>query len=543
MGESDRALQALTRLAKQLGEWAEHARTAGRVAEASILEANRAMAEDPVLRDQVAALAAADTAESAIREATRRHAQVLEALPDAELAARGADVRELGHRAARMLAGEQILPRKSERIVVFARDLGPGDLVELRLAGNRVAGIALADGATTSHIAIMARALDVPVVVGLGDELLTTSDGEGVLLDGDNGVLTLAPEHDLRGRTKAVVRRRARVPRLSTTDGQPRSVLADGRRIRLLCNASSSTEVRAALAAGAEGVGLLRTEFAFLQASSWPAERQHVAALKAPLAALAQRVATIRTLDFGFDKTPPFLMGTPQRGLALTLTNPLALRAQVRGIASAGRMSRLRILFPVVESAGDFLEARAIVADALDEVGWKGSPPDVGAMIETPRGVACADEIARVADFVSLGTNDLARFARTVVDDASLTPSAAADPEVLRFVSLVVQAAHAHGIPACVCGEAAGESDLVPLFVGLGVDELSVSPAKLERVRLVLPRLTFGSVEALAAAALEAASLDVVLALSQTLLESAEGRDEGGQASDGFGGVVTDSEQ
>jgi phosphoenolpyruvate-protein kinase (PTS system EI component) len=253
-------------------------------------------------------------------------------------------------------------------------------------------------------------------------------------------------------------------------------VTADGRAVRVLVNAATAAEVAAGLRAGAEGVGLLRTELAFLNARDWPTEAEHRRALEPVFAPLVARVATVRVLDFGADKTPPFLAGIAARGLALLLKYPEALRAQLRAITAAAEATQLRILLPLVESPEQVEAVRALlpVGAAL------------GAMIETRVAVATAAEIARAADFLSIGTNDLTadllgadRFA----GGAAVTH----DPRVLGAIASTVEAAG--GRPVEVCGEAAGDPVVMPLLVGLGVDELSVGAARVGATRAAVRAL------------------------------------------------------
>jgi phosphoenolpyruvate-protein kinase (PTS system EI component) len=244
--------------------------------------------------------------------------------------------------------------------------------------------------------------------------------------------------------------------------------------VRLLCNAATPVEVSAGLDARAEGVGLLRTELAFLEAAAWPTEREHLAALVPILRLLEGRIATVRTLDFGADKTPPFLRGCTERGLALMLAHPEALAAQLRAIVAAGAGTRLRILLPLVESADEVRAVRALLETEVP----------LGAMIETPTAADRAAEIARASDFLSIGTNDLVQYTLGLDRDRPLASAAtAADPAILRLVDRIVTAAHACGRTVEVCGEAAGEPSVARLLVGLGVDELSAAPSRLDELR------------------------------------------------------------
>ena len=532
--EQQRALAALASLAAELGESADRLRAEGHVEEADIFEANRLMAEDPALAEEVLALAQETSAAGAVLQATERHAQKLEEIEDAMLAARAADVRSLGVRAARLLTGAPATGAASLRpTILIARDLGPVDIADLNLAAGRIRGLALAAGAATSHAAIMARALGVPLVVGLGDEILEAAEGDPVVLDGQAGTATLEPSQELLDDSLREVHRRRRRRRELAGERTLPAVTRDGRRIRLLCNAGTAAEVAAGLAAGAEGVGLLRTELAFLEASDWPTQDEHAAALAPALSLLPGRIATVRTLDFGADKTPPFLAGVRERGLALTLRYPEAFAAQLRAIVSSGSTTALRVLLPMVASAEELRSVRAVL-----EQDHAGPMPQLGAMIETPEAAGRADEIAAEADFLSIGTNDLVQYTLGLDRERPLaTVQAAADPDVLRCISQVVAAARKRGLAVEVCGEAAGDPELVALLVGLGVDELSVSPARLDEVRATIRGLSARVAREAAAHALDAQSARQSLAFAAGAL-SVEPGNERDEVVDGRGGLV-----
>jgi phosphoenolpyruvate-protein kinase (PTS system EI component) len=527
-GEGD-ALAALDAVATELARGAARFRAAALDEEAEILETNKLMAEDPALRLEVERLAAELGPAAALRQATESHAEQLAAIPDTMLAARATDVRQLGVRAVRALTGT-VMPAPTEGSILIARDLGPADVADLRLDEGRVLGIALAEGAATSHAAIMARALGVPMTVGVGDEVLEIVDGEAAIVDGDGGSMVVdpSPSRLLQAESELRSQRRLREERAAER-GLP-SVTRDGRIVSLLCNASTAAEVSAGLEAGAEGVGLLRTELAFLEAGAWPTEDEHVAALAPALAPLRGRVATVRTLDFGADKTPPFLAGIADRGLTLMLAHRGELAKQLRAIVRAAEGTQLRLLLPLVESAEQVRTARSLV----------GKPAiSVGAMIETPAAVARASEIAAEADFLSIGTNDLVQYTLGLDRDRPLASAAtAAEPMILRLIGQVVEAAHAAQKTVEVCGEAASVAEIAVLLVGLGVDELSVAPARLDELRETVRLLSFADAAEAAQRALAAESAREALTFAGGLL-SGELRHEIGQVAGGLGGAVT----
>ena len=528
--DPDAALAALARAAEELGAAAACLREAALADEAEILEANRLMAEDPSLIARVRDLATTAPPAEALRSAAEEIASRLAALSDPMLAARAADVREVGRRAARIATGAPQVPALDRDTILVARELGPAEVAELELGQGRIVAVALAEGSATAHAAIVARSLGVPMAVALGAPMTGVDDGTVLLLDGETGSVSIDPAgtelHEARKTMRAGVRRRHA---LAALRGLPVET-TDGRRIALLCNAASAAEIDAGLAAGASGVGLLRTELAFLQAPAWPTEAEHLEQLEPLLRRLRGRVATVRTLDFGADKTPPFLAGTEERGLALTLSRPQELGAQLRAIAHAGAGTHLRLLLPLVETAHQVRTVRALLHSALGE----DHAIQVGAMIETPAAARRATEIALEADFLSIGTNDLVASTLDLHRELPLaSASTAADPAVLTHVASVVHAAHEAAITVEICGEAAGIPELVAIFVGLGVDELSVAAAGIDAVRSVVRALSAERAADLAREALLAPSADAVL----ELVRSGEVGDELREALEGLGGI------
>jgi phosphoenolpyruvate-protein kinase (PTS system EI component) len=486
-GGPDAALAALARVAAELARTEARLARQGLDAEAEILAASRLMAEDPSLVQEVEALAGAGLPPAeALRRATERHAAGLASLEDPLLSARAADVRELGRRSIRALSGGVAAAAPHRPSIVVARELGPAELLDLQLEDGLVLGVALVEGSATSHAAIIARSLGVPMVAALGEELLAAAAGDEVIVDGTNGMAVLNPGGDALARVRVTAARdSAEHERLAAGRGQP-AVTATGRPIRLLANASSHVEVDTALRRGAEGVGLVRTELAFLDSVGWPTEDEHYEALAPVLAPLEGRIATVRTLDFGADKTPRFLRGNGGRGIALMLEHEDALVAQLAAIMRAGEGTQLRIMLPLVESPPQLIAARRLLRRAA---GGRHRLPPLGAMIETPRGAGRSSELALAADFFSIGTNDLVATTLELDRDRPVaSPLMAADPAVVALMRRTINAAHTAGITVEICGEAAGEPELTSLLIGLGVDELSVSPARLDAIRDAIRR-------------------------------------------------------
>jgi phosphoenolpyruvate-protein phosphotransferase len=509
------ALDALARSARELEELADRLRGDGRTAEADILDAGMMMAEDPVLLNAVehSVLDRGLTAASAIRVEVEAIAAQLDMLGDPELAARAADVRSLARRASRLASGDAFPKDRSATgdAILVAPDLGPADVIEL---DGDVRGIALAVGGVTGHAAIVARGLGLPMVVGLGADVLSLTEGEVCIVDADRSVVIASPGRErLEAVRGSIVAAREARARAMAARGLP-TVTRDGRAVKVLANAATPTEVRAALEAGADGVGLLRTELAFLEAQHWPTLAEHRRTLDPALTQLRGLTATVRLLDFGGDKTPPFLKGVYGRGVELLLEDADALSSQLEAILVTGEATELRVLIPMVTEPGQVRAVRAAIEPIAARMGTR--VPTVAAMVEVPAAAVMADRIAPEVGMFSIGTNDLTSF-QLGIDRARPGGAPAHHPAVLRLIAGTVDAARTVGIPVEVCGEAASNPVVMPLLVGLGIDELSVGAAAVARVRGWVRALDFAEAAGIARRALDAESAAEVESLERPL--------------------------
>jgi multiphosphoryl transfer protein len=499
---------------------ADAASALGRVAvglppeEAAIIEAGVLMAEDPALLSAVEDGIATEglPAGQAIIRATGELADAIASIGDELLAARADDVRSLGRRAARLASTrgaaaprDVVCSRGEGDRILIAHDVGPADVAEL---APRLAGIALVGGGVTAHAAIVARSLGIPMVTGLPAEILKVADGTRLALDGGAGRLITEPSPAGARPAEADMRARRLAAELARAAHDEPAITSDGRRIKVLANVSSSAEVGVGFGAGAEGIGLLRTELAFLDATRWPSEQQHRAALEPILAGGQGSPAVVRVLDFGADKTPPFLHGVRERGVQLLLANAGAFEQQLRAILLCARGRDVRILLPMVSEPEEVVASGALIRLAADALGIEELPP-IGSMIETPRAAQNAALIAEHSAFLSIGTNDLTA-ATLGADRFAANNARAYDPRVLRSIAHSVAAAHDAGISLEVCGEAASDTVMLPLLVGLGVDEVSVGAARVGEVRGWIRGLNAERSEALARAALVFDSADEV---------------------------------
>jgi phosphocarrier protein FPr len=508
--------QALDAVAEDLHAAAARLREAGHPDEAEIVSVGALIAEDPLLRTEVGDLVAAggDPVGSLV-VVIERHAAAMESLGDPTLRERGADIRQVGRRAEAVLrgaAGATTAP--DSPTVLIAEELGPAELLGLD-GGTVVAGVAVRGGAT-SHAAIVARTLRLPLVLGVDRGILETAAGTTVIVDGDTGTVTVAPPHqelaEARAAMEAVASHRSA---LAKERGLPAET-TDGRLVHLLCNVATAAETAAGLEAGADGVGLVRTELTFLEATAWPDEEAHRRVLEPILSLLGGRTAVVRVLDFGGDKVPPFLArelptvaGPHARGLPALLAAKDALRAQLRAAIDLGRGTKLGILVPMVTSLREVRLAREILEQAARDVG--ADVPALGVMVEVPSAAILADRFAQDLDFLSIGTNDLTEHVLGVNRrDPSARPALAGHPSVLTLINRVARAGREHGCAVRVCGEAASDPMVVPLLVGMGIEALSVSPARVDEVRSRIRRLAFEECREVTADALSMDSAEAV---------------------------------
>jgi multiphosphoryl transfer protein len=498
------AAGALEAAAEELEALARTLAADGLGDDAQIVEAGALMARDPALEAAVERAVMQDgrPAVAAIVAATEAQAALLAALPDELLAARADDVRSVGRRAARLAHGTPSPTSRAAGGIAVARDLGPADVADVQAWAQ---GIALAAGGPTAHAAIVARSLGLPMATGLGPELLAVTQGAALVLDGDAGRVIVDPPEQARAAASEATATRAAARRAAIETRSEPAVTTDGHALTVLANVASAAEVRAALDAGAEGVGLLRTELLCLDAGRWPSEAEHRRALRPVLAPLAGRVATVRVLDFGGDKLPPFLAADDDgsRGIALLLRHPAALEDQLAAILAEGAESRLRILLPMVDDVSQIVAVEGLLARARVRTGVRTG--SLGAMIETQDAVAGATAIAARAAFLSIGTNDLTASVLGV-DRFAASEARADDPRVLAAIERTVDAGHDAGLSVEVCGEAAGDPAMLPLLIGLAVDELSTGAARVGELRAQIRGLSLEVCRSAAQEALESAA-------------------------------------
>ena len=495
---------AATEAARQLGSLAERMRGLGRADEAGIFDAQAMMATDPQLLDEAVARAeAGQDPEAAVGAAAATAAAILVALPDESLASRAADVRDVGARIVRIMTGRDVAFPAAPSIAV-AEDLPPSIAVEV--PPGLLLGVALESGSPTAHAVILARSLGIPAVVGVPGLVEAAGSASSIAIDGESGEAVLDPDPSqlaaFAARARALATRRQAGVSLR---GRP-AATADGERVVLLANIGGPEEAARALEAGAEGVGLFRTEFLFMRRQSAPSEDEQVEPYRRVFEAFGpRRPVVVRLADIGGDKTVPYLDLPPEanpfpgaRAIRLAARDLGLLSAQLRAIWRAAGQAGVtpHVMAPMVADLSDARLLLELRDEARAAVAASGRPlPDrmvTGVMIEVPSAAILAPELARLVDFFSIGTNDLTQY--TMAADRSNPALAhlqdALHPAVLRLVTSVVVGADGAGIPVAACGELAGEPAGALVLTCLGVDELSADAGSLDRVRAALAGVT-----------------------------------------------------
>ena len=493
-------------------------------AEAAIFDAHLALLDDEALLEPAhEAIAGGATAERAWHDAAEQVAELYRGLDEPLLRERAADVLDVGRRVVAAVTGEEAAG-PTEPGIVLAGELTPAEAAHLDPA--LVRGIATAHGSATAHAAILARALGLPAAVGLGDALLAIEEGTALLLDGEAGTLEIDPGEDVlrdaEDRRERLAARRAAARERAHEPGATR----DGARVEVFANLGSAAEAATAVELGAEGVGLLRTEFLFLDRPQLPDEDEQAETLRQIAVALDGRPLVVRTLDAGADKPLPALPMPPEanpflgvRGIRLALERPEILATQLRAILRVAAEHPLKVMLPMVATLAEVRAARALLDEARQATGID-APLELGIMVEIPAAALTAAHLAEHVDFFSLGTNDLTQYTMAAErgDERLAGLLAGPQPAVLRLVKATVEAAAARGRWVGVCGELAGDPAAAVLLAGLGVTELSMAPALIPEVKAALRAVDLADARAAAGAALDAEDADEARRLAAALL-------------------------
>lgn len=508
---SDEEMRSLeSAVAASVGELERLAQTLredGLEAEAGIMDAQALMAADPSLLEAARdGIAVGMPAPEAVQAAATQLKTLFEGLDDPYIAGRAADVQDVADRLSGHLRGDQSAPIERPSVLV-ANDLTPSQTAAIDR--SLVLGFATDTGSTASHSAILARALGLPAVVGVDGLSQLVQLGDEVGIDGETGLVVVNPDEEERDalRRKADTLKRS-ANRLRALRDLPAET-KDGLRVTLAANIGSTMEVSAALEAGAEGIGLFRTEFLFAGRAEMPEEDEQVGAYSDVLSRMAPHTVIIRTLDVGGDKPLPYLPQPPEmnpflgeRGIRYALAHEEVLRTQLRALLRASPTGRLAIMLPMISTVEEIQTVRTILSEVQDQV---GGTAELGIMVEIPAAALLAGALSRHVAFLSAGTNDLVQYTLAVdrTNSQVATLYRSLHPAILRLLQMAADGAHAAGRWIGVCGEMAGDLPALPLLVGLGIDELSMAPSRIPEVRARIRALDAGRCRELARRALE----------------------------------------
>ena len=536
-GEEDRLQTALAETRKQLTAVQERLRDEFGAKESQIFDAHLLVLEDPALMEEVGRQVRDEhhTPEYAFYTASEKYAEALSAVDDSYLSERAADIRDVTQRVLGNLMGQPQQAGVSdltEPCIVVANDLTPSDTAQLDPA--KVLGFVTEVGSRTSHTAILARSLQIPAVLGLGEAIEELKPGQTVLLDGFNGFVIISPSEQTLFEYGQLVERQSSIEEsLDQIRTEPAKTL-DGHTIILSANIERAGDVEAVRKSGATGVGLFRTEFLFINRSDLPNEEEQFQSYKKVTESLAPEPVIIRTLDLGGDKLlshvnvaaemNPFL---GWRAIRLCLEEKDLFRTQLRAILRASAFGDLKIMYPMVSGMDELDAANVLLEECHDQLLAEGvkfaENLEIGMMIETPSAAMIADSLARRVQFFSIGTNDLIQYSLAVdrLNEKIAHLYEPTHPGILRLIKATVDAGQAQKIWTGVCGEMAGELAMVPLLIGLGVAELSVVPSLVPRVKMLIRSIEMAKAKELAEFALNCDSPGEILARAEALAKAA----------------------
>ncbi|MCC3372953.1 phosphoenolpyruvate--protein phosphotransferase [Cohnella sp. REN36] len=489
--EFDRLYEGVNRSKSEIHQMKSELDEAVGIQEASIFDAHLAILDDPVFMNEIQGIIQRQykAAEVAVKEAIDHFVTMFDLLDDDYMKERALDIKDVGNRLLKHLLGvpEIALPTDTQPFILVVRELTPSQLIHLK--PDVVLGIVTMVGSPSSHSAIMARAFGIPLVMGVEAKLEEPiATGDLLIMDGGTGALHVMPDAETVASYTELRRRQLAQREQLQSLAQVPAVTPDGESVILKANISSIKELEAALGSGAQGVGLFRTEFLYMDRTSFPSEEEQYEVYRAAAERLKGQTLVIRTLDIGGDKQldyyempeedNPFL---GYRAIRFSLDRKDLFKIQLRAILRAAAHGDVRIMYPLIASISEVREANALLAEAERELEAEGVPfrggLPTGVMIEVPAAVLIADLLAAEVSFFSIGTNDLVQFTLAVdrMNEQISHLYEPFHPAIIRMLQAVTEAANRRGIPVSVCGELAGDVRAMPIWLGLGVDELSLS--------------------------------------------------------------------
>ena len=500
--------------------------------EAAVFDAHINMANDPELLSQTTDKIKAESvnASYAFDEVSTMFITMFESMDNEYFRERAADIKDIKKRILAHLLGVKVNDPSTidEQVVIIAEDLTPSDTAQLDR--NFVKGFATNIGGRTSHSAIMARSLEIPAVVGTKTILEDVKDGDMIILDGLEGNVVINPSADQVSHyeevAKAYEAQKAEWAKLKNE----KTVSKDGQHVELAANIGTPNDVEGVLGNGGEAVGLYRTEFLYMGRDNFPTEEEQFEAYKAVLEAMGEKPVVVRTLDIGGDKELPYLHLPKEmnpflgyRAVRLCLDDTDLFRTQLRALLRASAYGKLRIMFPMIATLNEFRAAKALLLEEKAKLVSEGvtvsDEIEVGMMVEIPSAAVLADQFAKEVDFFSIGTNDLIQYTMAAdrMNEKVSYLYQPYNPSILRLVKMVIDAAHKEGKWTGMCGEMAGDQTAIPLLLGLGLDEFSMSATSILPARSLISKLSKAEMAELAAEALNKSTVEEVIELVENI--------------------------
>lgn len=492
---------------------------------AKIFEAHLLMLDDPEFVGAVSSKILVEklNAEYALKTTGEELASLFEALDNDYMRERAADIRDVSNRIIRILSGEEnpSIGDIKEQCIIIARDLTPSDTAQIDK--EKVLGFATEIGGVTSHSAIIARSIGIPAVLGMGKEINSIKENDLLILDGDNGIIIVNPDDETLNNYKNKLLNDIEFKKNLIKFKDMESVTLDNRKVEVAANIGSVTDALNAVNNGAEGVGLFRTEFLYMSKEELPSEDEQFNAYKEVLEKLEGKPVIIRTLDIGGDKKLPYLQIEDElnpflgyRAIRLCLDRKDIFKTQLRALLRASSYGDLKIMFPMISNINELREAKAVLEECKEELRKEkidfNEKVEVGIMVEIPSAAVISDMLAKEVDFFSIGTNDLIQYT-TAVDRMNEKVSYLYDffnPAVLRLIKMVIENAHKEGKYVGMCGEMAGKTELIPLLLGMGLDEFSMSASSVLRARGTITSLKYEDCKKLVPKVMELGTADEI---------------------------------